>query len=184
MTIEASDFDHDGDDEIDVIVKSYPFLANNDEVKVEGNGTNDIGWFNFSYYVQNSDSKNIYECSIDSVTTTVMDPFPTSCTYNVSFPVDKSIDQPLVESSIRTTIANPVPASSTASVPLGNGTDQPLAVSSSSLWALIAVAIMLLITLFVTIIIATCIVRNLSMKLKEPKERNACDCDGEHTFPL
>ena len=134
-----SQYNDNEDDEIDMIVKSIPFLVSNDEVKVEENGTNGIGWFNFSYRVQNSYNKNAYDCSINSVTTTVIDPLPTSCTCKVF---------------------------------------------SSSLWAMIALAIMLLITLLVTIIISICIVRNISMKLKETKERNACDCDGEHTCPV
>ena len=129
MTLEALDDDSSSYDEIDVIVKSIPLLVNNDEVKVEENGTNGIGWFNFSYRVQKSDSKS---------------------TCNESVPFD-------------------------------NSTDQPLALSSSSLWALIAVAILLLLTLLVTIIIAICIVRNMSMKLKGRKRRNAHDRDGERT---
>ena len=128
MTIRALDFDYGSNhDQIDVIVKSIPFLVNNDEVKVEENGTNGIGWFNFSYRVQNSDSKNTYKFSIDSVTTTVTNVLPTSCTCNANVPIDhdKSIDQPLVESSIVTTVANPLLASSTcnASVPIDNSTD-------------------------------------------------------------
>ena len=81
------------------------------------------------------------------------------------------------------TITNPLPTSSArfASVLVDNSTDQPLAVSSPSLWALIAVAIMLLLTLLVTIIIAICIVRNMSMKLKETKKGNVRDSDGEYT---
>ena len=152
MTLEALDDNPNGKlDEIDVILKRIPLLVNNDEVKIEENGTNGIGWFYFSYRVQNSDSKNACECSIiNSVTTTVANPLPTSYTCNESVPVD-------------------------------NSTDQPLAVSCSSLWALIAVAIMLLVTLFVTIIIAICIFRNMSKKLKETKERNVPDRDGEHT---
>ena len=82
-----SNHDDNEDDEIDVIVKSIPFLVSNDEVKVEENGTNGIGWFNISYRVQNSDSKNTYECSIDSVTTTFIDPLPTSCPCNASVPI-------------------------------------------------------------------------------------------------
>ena len=169
-----------------MIVKSIPFLVNNAEVKVEENGANGIGWFNFSYRVQNSDSKNAYECSIDLVTTSVTDPLPTSCTCDESVPLHNSTNQPLEESSATTSVTNPLPTSSTciASVPVDNSTDQPLAVSSSSLWALIAVAIMLLLTLFITIIIAICIVKNMSMKLKETKERNARGSDGEHTRPV
>ena len=172
MTITA--FEYDGElkkDEMDVIVKSILFLLNNDEVKVEENGTNGIGWFNFSYRVQNSDNKNAYKFSINSVTTTVTNALPTSCTCNAYVPIDhdKSNDQSLVESSIATTVAYFLLASSTciASVPVDNSTDQPLAVFSSSLWALIAVAIMLLLALLVTIVIAICIVRNMSMKLNE-----------------
>ena len=130
-----------------MIVKSIPFLVNNDDVKVEENGTNGIGWFDFSYRVQNSDSKNSYGCSIHSVTTTVTSPLITSSTCSL---VDNSTGQPLT--------------------------------TSSSLWALIAVAIMLLLTLFVTIIIAICIVRSVSTKKKETKERSSRNCDGEHTL--
>ena len=198
-----------------MIAKSIPFQANNNEVKVEENGTNGIGWFNFSYRLQNSDNKNAYECSNNSATTTVADPQPTSCTCNESVPIHNSIGQPLEESSVTTyvtiplptssmciasapirkspdqllegssvtmSVTDPLPSSSTriASVPVDNSTDQSLAESSSSLWAMIAVAIILLITLFVTIIIAICIVRNKFMKLKKTKEGNVHDCDGEH----
>ena len=170
LTITAFDFDYDWEhDVIDLIMKSIPLQVNNDEVKVEENGTNGIGWFNFSYRVQNSGNKNTHECSIDPVATTVMNPLPTSCTSNESVSIRNSTNQLLDESSVTT---------------VDNSTDQPLAVSPSSLWALIAVAIMLLLTLLVTIIIAICIVRNMSMKLKETKERNASDVDDEHTVNL
>ena len=153
MTIKALDYDHDGEnDEIDVIVKTIPMLVNNDKVKIEENGINSTGWFKFSYRVQNFDSKNTYECSINSVTTSATKPLPTSCTCNESVPNHNSTNQPLAESS-----------------------------SSMPNWALIAVAIALLITVFVTIIIAIWIVRNKSMKRKKTKERNARDHDGEHT---
>ena len=222
MTIKAFNYDYGSNhDEIDVIVKSIPFLVNNAEVKVEENGTNGIAWFNFIYRVQNSDSKNTFGCSIDSVTITVTNPLPiaTSCTWNTNVSIDKSIDQPLVKSSITATVTNPLPALSTcnasvpihcstdqplggssvttfvanplptsstriASVPVDNSTDQPLAVSSSSLWALIGVTITLLISLFVIIIIAMCIVKIMSVKRKETKERNARDHDGKHTCPI
>ena len=218
LTIEALDYDQTSeDDEIDVIVKSIPFLVNNDEVNVEEIGTNGIGWFNFSYHLQNSDSNNSYECSINSVTTTVTSPLPTSCTYtynesvpvhsstdqplgessvttsvtdplstsctcNETVPVHSSTDQPLEESSVTTSVTDPLPTSSTCSTNIlaDNSTNQPLT-TSSSLWALIPVAIMLLLTLLVTIIIAICIVRNMSMKKKETKKRSSGDCDGEHT---
>ena len=116
LTIQALDYDYDWqyddnweNDEIDMIVKSIPFLVNNDEVEVEGIGTNGIGWFNFSYRVQNSDSKSTYECSINSVTTYVTDPLPTSCTCNESVSVNNSTDQPLEESTF---VTNPLPTSS------------------------------------------------------------------------
>ena len=89
LTIEALDYDDNQDDEIDVIVKSISFFVNNDDVKVEENGTNGIGWFNFSYRVQNSDNQNAHKCSINSVTTTVTDPLP----------IDNSTGQPIAVTS-------------------------------------------------------------------------------------
>ena len=57
MTTKALDYDQGSpDDEIDVIVKSIPFLVNSDEVMVEEIGMNGIGGFNFFYRVQKSDS--------------------------------------------------------------------------------------------------------------------------------
>ena len=169
MTIDALDYNKIWNDEIDVIVKSIPFHANNDEVKVEETGTNGIGWFNFSYRVQNFDSKNSYECSFDSVTTISV----------TSVSNDNNTDQPQGKSS--DTIL-PISRTCIANFPVHNSTDLPQVESSSSLWTLIAVAIMLLLTLFVTIIIAIFIVRNMSVKLKETKERNARDSDGRHTY--
>ena len=152
MTIEAWDFAGGYKDyEIDAINKSIVFPETVNKDNIVDHGTNGIGLFSFSYRVQNLNSTNTFECSIDSFTTTVtLAPLPTSSTCNES-------------------------------VPIHNSTDQPLAVSSSSLWALIAVAITLLLTLLVTIIIAICVVRNMSMKLKETKERNARARNGEHT---
>ena len=185
LTIETWNFNYvHNDHEIDVINRSIHFEETKNKVNIVGIGTNGIGRFNFSYRVKNFDSKEPFECSIDSVTTTVTNPLPTSCICNANVPSDDRTDQPLEETSVTTSIANPLPTSSTciASVPVDNSTNQPLAVSSSSLWALIAVAIMLLLTLFVTIIIAICIVKNMSMKLKETKERNGSEPVGEHSY--
>ena len=189
LNVEAWDFVNNGyNHEIDVIEESIPFEEAKDKVNSVGIGANGIGWFNYSYRVQNLDTKNGHECSIDPVVTTDTNSLPTSCTCNECAPIHSSTKQPLEESSATTFVTNPLPTSSTciASVPADNSTDQPLAcvVSSSSLWALIAVVITLLIGLFFTIIIAICIVRNLSMKLKETKERNSHDSDGEHTCPV
>ena len=160
LTIEAWDYGNTNymyGHEIDVIINSVPFEETENKINTVQFGTNGIGWFNYSYSVQNSDSKNAHQSSIDPVATTVS-----------------------------TSVTNPLPTSSTciASVPVDNSTDLPLAVSPSSLWALIAVAIMLLLTLLVTIIIAICVVKNMSMKLKETKERPANDSHGEHTRPV
>ena len=190
LTIEAWDsnwFDYGTDQEIDVTVKSIRFEETNNKVNVVENGTNGIGQFNYSYRIQHFDSKNYsYECSINSVATTVTNPLPTSCTCNASVPNNDRTDQPLDGSSVTTSVTNPLHTSSTriTSVVDENSTDQPLAVSPSSLWTVIAVAIMLFLTLLVTIVIAICIVKNMSTKLNETKERNTCDSDGEHTCPV
>ena len=183
LTIAAWDFVNNyNDQEIDAIVISIPFEDTQNEVNIEQNGANAIGWFNYSYRVQNFDNKMDYECSINPVVTTVI----TSCTCTESVPDHCSTNHPLEGSSVAASVTNPLPTSSICieSVPADSSTDQPLAASSSSLWALIAVTIMLLLTLLVTIIIAICIVRNMSMKMKNRKGRNPHDGDGEDTCPV
>ena len=153
MTIEVWDFDPDSNhDEIDVLVKSIPVVVNNNKIKIEEVGRNNLGWFNLTYHMQSLKRKISNESSIDSVrTTTITKPVPTTC--STSVPVINSTDQQLAESSSShwTCIAG-------------------------------AVLFLLLAILFLTVtIILMCVVRNMSKELKKFKRERTGENDGEQT---
>ena len=88
MTIQAWDFISPGfeDDAIDDITKSISFLENTDKVEIAEVGRNGIGWFNFTYYVQNLDSTTSFVPTTD-------------CTCTTRVLIDNSTDQQQAEFS-------------------------------------------------------------------------------------
>ena len=91
LTIQAWDVFFDEHDVIDVIIRSIPFPENTDKAEIADVGRNGIGWFNFTYYMQNLDSM-----------TSLATPVPTmdsTCTCTTSVLIDNSSDQQQADSS-------------------------------------------------------------------------------------
>ena len=159
LTIKALYGEQNGYDTIDIIEES---VYSKSCKEVEQNGSMGIGWFNLTYCMHNLDSKNAPEISVNSVTTTLFSTISIPCT---------------------TTTVNTISIPYTTSAPVTSSTDQPLAETSSSTWAWIAVAtlfILLSIIFFAISIVMICIIRNKSTKLKDCSNKHACE-QGEKT---
>ena len=153
LTVEAWDLDTGAHNEvIDVLALSINFLQNLDRQTVIESGKNGIGFFNFSYYIQQWDNQHTSKCDTEIPASSVTNHQVTLSPADISFtPTDNSTIQQVHESS-----------------------------SSPWVWITVTILFMLLTILFFTIIIAlTCINRKMAKKLRKNKKGNACENNGE-----